>query len=284
MRPGPAGQDSPDDEAVLRLAVEAAVGAGRMVRDRRRSVGIGSLGTKSSVTDLVTEFDHAAEQHVLRTILEHRPDDGVVAEESGTRTGTSGVHWIVDPIDGTTNFVYDLAHWAVSIAAADAEGTIVGVVYAPVLDELFTARRGGGAHLGDGDGRASRPLRCGAVTDPATALLATGFGYLPQRRTAQATRVAGLLGAVRDLRRMGAASLDLCSVAAGRLDAYYEDGLGPWDIAAGELIARESGCRTGTYSGEPVVITTTAARHEVLVANPALFDAIAHLVRAHGID
>lgn len=284
----PATADAGHADALLRLAVDAAVSAGRMVLERRRAQGVGATETKSSRTDLVTLFDRAAEDHVLSAILRHRPDDGIVAEESGMRPGTSGIRWIVDPIDGTTNFVYDLPNWAVSIAAADDAGTIVGAVYAPVLDEVFSARRGGGAHLADGDGRARRPLRCGDVADPATALLATGFGYLPERRTEQAARVAGLLHAVRDLRRMGAASLDLCAVAAGRLDAYYEDGLGPWDVAAGELIAREAGCRTGTYTGAPVVIGSQvsgpAARHEVLVANPALFEAIARLVREHTVD
>lgn len=215
---------------------------------------------------MVTEFDRAAEEQIVGRLRRKRPLDGIVGEEGSDTAGTSGVHWLIDPIDGTTNFLYGLPGWAVSVAALDDDGALAGAVYVPAFDELFTATRGGGALL---DGQ---PIRCGEVTDPATALVATGFGYTADRRARQGARVARLLPQVRDIRRFGAASVDLCYVAAGRLDAYFEEGLGPWDFAAGELIAREAGCRTGDFGDGP------ASSAELLVANDALFSALQPLI------
>lgn len=220
---------------------------------------------------MVTEFDRASEQQIVERLRRERPHDGILGEEGSDTAGTSGVHWLIDPIDGTTNFLYDLPGWAVSVAALDAAGAIAGAVYVPALDELFTAARGGGAFLN------GRPIRCGTVTDPATALVATGFGYVAEQRARQGARVALLLPQVRDIRRFGAASVDLCHVAAGRLDAYYEEGLGPWDFAAGELIAREAGCRSGDFADGP------ASSAELLVANDALFAALRPLIVAAGV-
>ncbi len=233
---------------------------------RRRGVPAGE--TKSSATDMVTEFDKASERLIVQGLLAARPDDGLIGEEGSSIDGTSGIDWLIDPIDGTTNFLYDLPGWAVSIAAADAEGALVGAVYVPALDEMFAARRGGGATLN------GRPIRCGSVAEPATALLATGFSYVPERRAQQAARLVHVLPHVRDIRRLGAASVDLCHAAAGRVDAYVEDWLGPWDLAAGELIAREAGCRSGDLDG------ARARPQQVLVANPALFEPLAALLRA----
>jgi myo-inositol-1(or 4)-monophosphatase len=246
---------------LLDLAVRLAREAGDAALDGRRSNAV-SAGTKSTATDLVTAFDKAAERTIVEGLAAARPDDAIVGEEGTDRPGTSGIEWFVDPIDGTTNFVYDLPTWTTSIAAADADGMLVGVVYAPALDELFAATRGGGATLND------RPIHASACTDLALALVGTGFAYAAARRRVQGAIVAELIGDVRDIRRLGSAALDLCCVAAGRYDAYFETGLGSWDAAAGELIAREAGCRSGDHHGGP------PRPAELLVAAPGIFDAL----------
>jgi myo-inositol-1(or 4)-monophosphatase len=254
------------NDELRRLAIAVAREAGDMVATGRRGAQLHTT-SKSSPTDMVTQFDTASEALVVRRLTEARPDDGLVGEEGSSTPGTSGISWLVDPIDGTTNFLYDLPGWAVSIAAVGAEGTLAGAVYVPSRGEVFSAARGDGAWLDD------RPISCSTTTELAHALVATGFGYAPERRMAQAWRVAGMIGRVRDIRRLGAASVDLCHVACGRVDAYFEEGLGPWDLAAGELVAREAGCRSGDFHGGPV------RPAEALVAPPALFDDLAALVR-----
>lgn len=244
---------------LLALATELALAAGHLAHQGRAERGVAEAFTKSSATDMVTEFDKANEALIVGGILAARPHDAIVGEEGTDTAGTSGVHWLIDPIDGTTNFLYGLPGWAVSIAAGTSDGTQIGVVYVPCTDELFTASAGEGAHLN------GTPITCSATNDLALALVATGFSYLPQRRATQAQRLAALLPQVRDMRRSGAAAPDLCSVAAGRVDIYYEQWLGAWDLAAGELIAREAGCITGSLDGGP------ARPGSVLVANPALF-------------
>jgi myo-inositol-1(or 4)-monophosphatase len=260
----PAG--AADSADLLALACSLARAAGSMAAEGRRG-GVPAGDTKSTATDMVTEFDRASERLIVEGLRAARPGDGLIGEEGSSHEGTSGIDWLVDPIDGTTNFLYDLPGWAVSIAAADRDGALVGAVYVPALDEMFAARRGAGATCND------RPLRCGTLASPATALVATGFSYSPERRGRHAARLAHVLPQVRDIRRFGAASVDLCHVAAGRVDAYVEEFLGPWDLAAGELIAREAGCRTGDLDGGP------ARPAQVLVANPALFEPLAALLR-----
>jgi len=260
---------APTDE-LLRLATDLAVRAGRMVRDGRELHGIADAGSKSSATDVVTEFDRASEEMIVSGILDARPDDGIVGEEGTSTAGTSGIDWLVDPIDGTTNFLYGLPGYAVSIAARSPEGTEVGVVYVPATDELFSATRGAGATL------QGRPIRCSTTTDLSLTLVATGFSYLAERRERQAARIAALLPKVRDIRRMGAAAPDLCSVAAGRVDAYFEEFLGPWDMAAGVLIAAEAGCLLGGLDGGEV------RPQSVLAASPGVFQQVLEAVR--GID
>ena len=255
-----------DAAELVALAERLARDAGALAAAGRRD-GRPATETKSTATDMVTTWDRASEQLILHGLRDARPDDGIVGEEGGHEAGRSGVVWLVDPIDGTTNFWYDLPGWAVSIAAADDDGTLAGVVYVPVLDELYAATRGGGATLN------GEPIRCSSVDDPAVALLATGFSYDPMRREQHARRLVHVMARVRDLRRLGAASVDLCHVAAGRVDAYVEEHLGPLDVAAGELIAREAGCRSGDLHGGP------ATPRQVLVANPSLFDPLAKLLR-----
>jgi myo-inositol-1(or 4)-monophosphatase len=211
----------------------------------------------------VSEADEWAEAAIVAFIAARRPDDGLVAEEGSGHDGRSGIRWLVDPLDGTINYLYGQPHWCVSIAAAGADGAIAGVVYDPSRDELFTAARGDGARL------AGRPLAASAVTDPAMALVATGFSYDAAERAGQVAIAARLAGSVRDLRRAGSAALDLAWVAAGRLDAYFEVSRSPWDSAAGELLVREAG---GTV--------TWTDRHEIVASGRKVHAALLALLRA----
>ncbi len=234
-----------DPRDLADLAGRVATDVGREIA-RRRSNGIVRVTTKSTPTDMVTEFDGAAELMILAALEAARPDDGFVGEEGAVRPGSSGVRWLIDPIDGTTNFLYDLPGWGVSIAACGDSGPVAGAVFVPTTDELFSAAQGHGASLN------GSPIRCRESVDLGTALVGTGFSYQPATRAAQGRLVAALLPRVRDIRRFGAASVDLCSVAAGRLDVYVEEGLAPWDLAAGEVIAREAGAAVTDLAGGPV--------------------------------
>ena len=216
------------------LAEAVAREAGALLRDAFTGPEL-RISAKSTPTDLVSEADHAAERLIRDRIAAARPDDGVLGEEGGDRAGTSGVRWVFDPLDGTVNFLFGIPQWAVSIACEDGDGTLVGVVYDPERDELFSAERGGVATL---DGR---PVTASTKEDMATAMVATGFGYDAEVRRAQAAVAARLLPEVRDLRRFGAAAIDLAWTACGRLDAYYEHGLNAWDLAAGGLICECAG-------------------------------------------
>ena len=231
------------------LAEELAVAAGRLALDGRRSLGIGhstAHTTKSTPTDPVTEFDRAAEALIVGELRARRPDDAIVGEEGASDPGTSGLEWHLDPIDGTANFVYDLPTWCTSVAVVDADGSLAGAVYAPVTDELFSAHRGGGAT------RNGRSVTVSGADRLERAMIATGFSYQAERRAVQAARVAGLLPQVRDIRRFGSAALDLCMVACGRVDAYVEEHLNSWDLAAGVLIAAEAGAVTTSLDGGAV--------------------------------
>ncbi|SDK30835.1 inositol monophosphatase family protein [Streptomyces indicus] len=241
-------------EDLLDLALEAAHRAGVLLRDGRPD-DLGVAATKSSAVDVVTEMDLASEKLITGFLAEHRPDDGFLGEEGASREGTSGVEWVIDPIDGTVNYLYGRPAWCVSIAARKDGETVAGVVHVPAQGETFRAVLGGGAYLGE------RRLRVGPAPEFPLALLGTGFGYLKERRLKQADVVRELIPQVRDIRRGGSAAIDLCDVAAGRLDAYYERGLNPWDFAAGDLIAREAGALVGGRPGEE-------ASGELLVAAP----------------
>ncbi len=226
---------TPDLTALLSLAEDVARDAGDLLRSyaERRSL---RTETKTSLTDPVSEADHAAERLITERLLAVRPDDGMLGEEDAAdRAGTSGLRWVVDPLDGTVNFLYHHPQWCVSIACEDADGALVGVVHDPVRGETFTAVRGGGARLGE------RELAVTEVADLGRTLVATGFAYDPAVRRDQGRLAADLLGTVRDLRRGGSAALDLAWTAAGRVDAYLEHGLNPWDWAAGRLLVVEAG-------------------------------------------
>lgn len=220
------------------LASEIARTVGTEARARRRKPI--TFSTKTSSTDVVTEIDTWSESVIVERLLAARPDDGIVGEEGAAHKSSSGVTWVIDPIDGTTNLLYDLPGYNVSIAARTDEHVIAGAVYDPVRQELFAAARGHGAtRTAEIDGTVA--LAPSSKADLATALVGTGFSYLPERRAEQAIGLQTLLPRVRDIRRLGSAALDLCAVACGRLDAYYERGLAPWDEAAGGLIAQEAG-------------------------------------------
>jgi myo-inositol-1(or 4)-monophosphatase len=248
-----------DGEALLALAVDVAHEAGAMLRSGRASMTT-DLDTKSSPTDIVTELDKASEQLITGRLLAARPDDGLLGEEGASREGTSGVRWVVDPVDGTVNFLYRLPAWAVSIGCESGGEVVAGVVYDVPRDVTWTAVRGGGAF------RDGEPIRASTATSLAQTLLATGFSYESDRRARQGAIIADLLPRVRDIRRLGSGALDLCSAAAGHVDAYFEQGLHPWDLAAGGLIAREAGCRVAGLHG------AAAARPLVIAAPPVLFD------------
>ena len=228
--------------------------------------------TKSSPTDVVTEMDGAAEELIRRRILAARPDDAILGEEGGQTGAGSPVRWIVDPLDGTVNYLYGLPEWAVSIAA-EVSGTVVaGVVCAPLLRETYTATAGGGAWLHSGWLPDPVPLSCNADVDLADALVSTGFSYMAEQRAAQGAVVARLLPQVRDIRRAGAAAIDLCSLATGRIDAYYESGVHEWDIAAGGLIAREAGAQVAGLHGH------RAGPAMTIGASPVLFSQLHDLL------
>ena len=251
----PAGLDLAGLE---RLAVDIAHEAGRFIVDERPG-GLGVAQTKSSATDVVTVMDQGCER-LLRALLgAARPDDAVLGEEDGATTGTTGLTWVVDPIDGTVNYLYEIPSYCVSVGAVVGDPTraghwrpVVGAVYNPVSEEMFHARLGGGAHLRTGTGTDERRrLRVSGVDVLGQALVATGFGYRPEVRREQAAVLAELMPQIRDIRRAGSAALDLCAVAAGRVDAYYERGLNAWDLAAGWLVATESGAVVGGPPGQP---------------------------------
>lgn len=276
--PGDRSADPSNDALageLLAVALEAAAAAVRLVHTDRPEVF--AVEQKSTATDHVTEMDRASEALIRSIVLGRRPDDAVVGEEGDGQdgAGTSGVTWWVDPIDGTTNYVYDHPGYAVSIAAAVDGVTVAGVVADPTHDRTYHARLGGGAVCTPGRGP-SRTLRLGPPPPLERALVATGFGYDARRRGEQGRVVADLLPRVRDIRRMGAAAVDLCSVAAGRVDAYYETGLSIWDLAAGALVATEAGARLGAIEGGPL------RPGSVLAAHPDLFGPLQELLQSLG--
>jgi myo-inositol-1(or 4)-monophosphatase len=271
-----------DPTELLDLAVAVAQEAARVLAAGRPAGPLGRpdvASTKSSPTDVVTEMDRASEALIRERLLTARPGDAILGEEGGESGGGHGggpgrVRWIVDPLDGTVNYLYGLADWAVSIAA-ELDGEIVaGVVAAPAHREIFTATVGGGAWL-RADGGAPVPLRCNTGVPLAQALVATGFGYEASRRQVQGEVVAAVLPRVRDIRRGGSCAVDLCSVAAGRVDAYYERGVNYWDYAAGGLVATEAGARVAGLAGKPANPGLTIA------AEPALFSQLHDLLASY---
>ncbi len=247
-------------DELLGLAVGIAREAGGLLRERFVSTDALETDEKSSPTDPVTEADRAAEALIRERIGAARPDDAILGEEQGAAGGTSRVRWIVDPLDGTVNFLYGIPHWAVSIGAEVDGEPVVGVVYDPMGDELWTA--------GDEPRCNGERVRASGREDLASSLVATGFGYEAGVRRVQGAMIARLLPEVRDIRRFGAAALDLCWTAAGRYDAYFERGVKPWDVAAGALLCRRAGLDVRRLAPAP------PAEDGILVARTALADAL----------
>lgn len=261
---------------LIDLARDIAREAAALARTRREE-GVEVAATKSTPTDIVTQADRETEALIRARIADARPQDGFLGEESDATTGTSGLTWVVDPIDGTVNYAYGIPQWAVSIAVVEGEpapaswNTLAGVVMNPMVDEEFSATAGGGAFLNGGRLTVARDVPL------ALALVGTGFSYDADRRVRAAIVVEHLIGQIRDIRRIGAASLDLCGVAAGRLDAYFERGLHPWDHAAGALIAREAGAQVAGLAG------AAEGRDLTIAAAPALFAELEPLLASLGV-
>ncbi|WP_151526812.1 inositol monophosphatase family protein [Serinicoccus kebangsaanensis] len=261
----------PADERVAleELAVALVAETGALIRDERPD-GLGVAHTKSTDLDVVTEMDTRAESLLRERLATARPGDGVLGEEDGLTAGRTGLSWVVDPIDGTVNYLYDLPAYAVSVAVVVGDPTtpgawtpVAGAVINPRTDEIFHGRVGAGSRVTARG--VTRALSVGGQTELEGALLATGFSYDRQIRRGQASIVADLVPRVRDVRRMGAAALDLCHVAAGRVDGYWERGLQAWDLAAGLLILAEAGgVASGQTAGSP------ASADLVVAANPVL--------------
>ncbi len=247
--------------SLLELAIAVSHEAASLLSSRPTNF---EINQKSSAVDFATQMDHASENLIVERLLAARPMDGIIGEEGSSRPSQSGITWVIDPLDGTVNYFYDLPGWNVSIAAKDADGVIVGVVNAPSINSLWSATRGGGAFLN------GAPIRCNDPVAIELALLGTGFSYSVEKRVGQAAFVNDLIPQIRDLRRQGAAAVDLCHVAMGALDGYFERDLKEWDLAAGGLIAREAGAlvtgRLGGAPGEEMVIAAGPALHAALTA------------------
>jgi myo-inositol-1(or 4)-monophosphatase len=298
-REAPGGTTAPgalDTGSLLELACSAAVAAGeRLARQHDRPVVV---QTKTSPTDVVTQLDRAAEEQIRAHILAARPQDVILGEEGGQHgadpnpaggagadAGAPGadagggldarVRWIVDPLDGTVNYLYGLPDWAVSIAAEVDGEVVAGAVFAPRRGALFSARRDGGAWARQGPPDAPpRRLACNSGVPLDRALVATGFGYAAVRRQVQGEVLAAVLPRVRDIRRGGSCAVDLCSLAGGHVDAYYERGVQAWDVAAGGLIAREAGAVVAGLDGRP------AGPELTIAAAPGLFEQLHDLLLA----
>jgi myo-inositol-1(or 4)-monophosphatase len=278
-------------QELLAVAVDAARGAGTLLLER---VGLGAeldVESKSTPTDLVSAADLAAESLIRELLRKRRPDDGFVGEEGGSEDGSSGLHWVVDPLDGTVNFLFGIPQWCVSVAVRDEDGMVAGAVYDPNRGELFTATRNGPATLLRGGesvrlkdaGRSSVAAHSAESADSvevgeaqhgslATAMVATGLAYDATVRAAQAQVLARLAPRVRDIRRFGSAALDLTWTAAGRYDAYFERTVKEWDIAAGTLVCERAG----------LVVLELEPRENlpwgVLVARPGLAQELLEIV------
>lgn len=262
-------RDASLPEEMLAVARPIAVDVADRLRTSLEGAGP-AITTKSTATDLVTELDTWAEGHIVERLLAARPDDAILGEEGTSVTGTSGVTWSIDPIDGTVNFVHALPGFCVSIGAVVDGRSVAGVVASPLHGEVFTATAGGGARCND------RPIRCAEPPSLRRAVVGTGFGYDPERRRRQGEVVVKVIPHIADIRRLGAAALDLCWVGCGRLDGYWEVGLNPWDHAAGSLIATESGARCQIDPG-------AGPSDTYAIAAPAvIFDDLVELLRGAG--
>ena len=246
------------DTELLALALRVAREAGVLLMDRPATFDISS---KSTAIDIATQMDLASETLIVSALLAARPDDGIIGEEGASRPSRSGITWVIDPVDGTVNYLYGLPGWNISIGAKDEQGRLVGVVHAPTVNSTWTAMRGKGAWFNES------PISCNDPISLDRALIGTGFAYDVRARVEQGRIAAALLPQIRDLRRMGSAAVDLCYVAMGAFDGYFEIGLKEWDSAAGALIAQEAGAIVSVTEGDLTIC-----------AGPALHPQLAHAV------
>ncbi|TRZ86015.1 MAG: inositol monophosphatase [Streptomycetaceae bacterium] len=246
------------DTELLALALRVAREAGVLLMDRPATFDISS---KSTAIDIATQMDHASEKLIVSALLAARPDDGIIGEEGASRPSRSGITWVIDPVDGTVNYLYGLPGWNISIGAKDEQGRLVGVVHAPTVNSTWTAMRGKGAWFNES------PISCNDPISLDRALIGTGFAYDVRARVEQGRIAAALLPQIRDVRRMGSAAVDLCYVAMGAFDGYFEIGLKEWDSAAGALIAQEAGAIVSVTEGDLTIC-----------AGPTLHPQLAHAV------
>ena len=246
---------------LVSLAEEVARAAGALLMQRPDSF---TFTEKSSAVDFATQMDQQAESLIVKSLLAARPDDGIIAEEGAAQPSKSGITWVIDPLDGTVNYLYGLPGWNISIAAKNQEGVIAGVVFAPTINSLWKATKGGGAYLNN------KAIKCNDPVNLNLALIATGFSYDLELRKEQGARIQKLIPQIRDLRRNGAAAVDLCYVAMGAVDAYFESSLKEWDFAAGGLIATEAGAiisgRSGGAPDGDMVVCAGPSLHAQLLA------------------
>lgn len=246
---------------LVSLAEEVARSAGALLMQRPDSF---TFTEKSSAVDFATQMDQQAESLIVKSLLAARPDDGIIAEEGAAHSSKSGITWVIDPLDGTVNYLYGLPGWNISIAAKNSEGVIAAVVFAPTINSLWKATKGGGAFLNNNS------IKCNDPVNLNLALIATGFSYDLELRKEQGKRMQRLIPQIRDLRRNGAAAVDLCYVAMGAVDAYFESSLKEWDFAAGGLIATEAGAlisgRTGGSPDGDMVVCAGPSLHAQLLA------------------
>jgi len=257
--------DHPD----LQFAIDLAVSAGQILLDRPDAL---EISTKSSATDVVTHMDEQSERYIVEHLRSAHSSDGILGEEGTQVTSTSGRTWIIDPLDGTVNYLYQIPFWAVSIGLKDdlTGDAILGVVYAPALSALYVASAGSGAwKVVDNSWEQLTVSKC---EDLDVALMGTGFGYAATRRTKQSQMLTHVLPSVRDIRRLGSCAIDLCLVASGELDGFYEEGVNPWDHAAGALMVREAG---GQVSG---LFGNTESDAMLLATTPKIFPALLRIL------
>jgi myo-inositol-1(or 4)-monophosphatase len=249
---------------LLELAKKVGAEAAALLMDRPPAF---EIEEKSTAIDIVTQMDKKAETFIVQSILAARPDDGMIGEEGADIESTSGITWVIDPLDGTVNYFYGLPGWNVSIAAKDRDGSVVGVVTAPTINSTWWASRGSGAFFNGSKIKANEPIEMNR------AFIGTGFQYDVAHRGRQIENVGRMLPLIRDIRRNGAAAVDICSVAMGALDAYFEDGLKEWDWAAASLIATEAGAKFGLYGQAPYMTT--------LAAGPTLYGELEGFLNLH---
>lgn len=263
-------QSAPDPQLLRELAVRVAAEAGDLAAEGQE--GITVLHTKSSPTDVVTKMDRATEELIRSRLLAERPGDAFLGEEGGDDGGTSRVRWIVDPIDGTVNYLYGAPDWGVAIAAEVDGRVVAAAVNLPRRGEMYEAVLGAGAFLG------AERLRAPEAVPLEQALISTGFGYFPERRVRQAEVLLEVIPRIRDIRRTGSAAVELCGLAVGRCNAYYERGLHSWDWSAPGLVASEAGLRVGGLRGGP------PSNDMVIAARPELYERIDRMLRELGAD